>query len=422
MRWTPYAAAAVLLSLVAACLPQSSWTAERSGRSPAGTDSAAGVAAPQRQDSPESSDDSLSAAMLSVQEAGVLRAGLFEVAFLLDNYDRDPLGIDVMDGVVAFRLGVARGLELDLGYQITRSVSVPGAHPVPPPPLDLVVASGDPPAGAYRAMYWPMPYLKHYPARVGDMVPGAFTLGIKGRLFRQQGFRPALALGLEVTTAGDTPRYELSKGSGSGSVDAAFRAAASWRYRRLRLSANLGATLNGTAGPGDRFIIVSDRRVEDMTIRRPYFLHSGLGLGFRVWRGLSLLAEASGWAPVGGHTRMQSECGASDVLGGLELRLRGLTLGLGVRQHLSPQQDRMSLATGPLAGAVDLSDASEAAQNASLALIGAHDHRPGANLVVLGWPEDLALPDGARRIPDQYATHTTGNAGFIVRLAIRLGH
>jgi hypothetical protein len=360
--------------------------------------------------------------MLSVQEAGVLRAGLFEVAFLLDNYDRDPLGIDVMDGVVTCRLGVARGLELDLGYQITRSVSSPGAHPVPPPPLDIVIASGSRPVGAYRAMYWPMPYLKHDPARVDEMVPGEYTLGIKGRLFRQRGLRPALALGLHVTAPGDTSRYSLSKGSGSGSVDVGLRAAASWRHRRLRVSANLGATINGAVDPGDRYIILDDRHVEDVTIRRPAFLHSGLGLGFRVWRGLSLLAEVSGWAPVGGRTRMQSEYGATDVFGGLDIRVRGLTLALGVRQHLNPQQNGLSLPTGPLAGAVDLSGASEAAQNAALASIGARDHRSGTNLVVLAWPRDLALPDGARRIPDQYDTHTTGNAGFIVRLALRLGH
>ena len=395
-RQTPNAVAAALLSLAATCLPCLSWPAE-------------------------SNSESFSAAMLSVREAGVLRPGLFEVAFFLDNYDRDPLGIDVVDGVVACRLGVLRGLELNLGYQITRSVSSPGAHPVPPPPLDIVVVRGDPPVGAYRAMYWPMPYLKHYPARVNDMVPGEYTLGIKGRLFRQRGFRPALALSLEASAPSDTARYELSKGSGSGAVDVGLHAAASWSYRRLRVSANLGATRNGAVDPGDRLIIVSDGRVEEMAIRRPYFLHSGLGLGLRVWHGLSLLAEASGWAPFGGHTPMQTEYGATDVLGGLELRLGGLTLAFAARQHLSPQQNGLSLPTGPLAGAVDLSGASQAAQNAALASIGGHAHRPDANLVVLGWPEGLALPDGALRIPDQYGTDTTGNTGFLIRLSMRLG-
>jgi hypothetical protein len=70
---------------------------------------------------------------------------------------------------------------------------------------------------------------------------------------------------------------------------------------------------------------------------------------------------------------------------------------------------------------VDLSDATEYTQRTALASLRAPEHRPGANVVVLGWPLNLALPDGARRIPDQYATHTTGNAGFLVRAAIRLG-
>jgi hypothetical protein len=299
---------------------------------------------------------------------------------------------------------------------------MPGAHPVPPPPLDIVVASGDLPAGPYRAMYWPMPYLKHRPARVDEMVPGEYSFGIKARLFHQRGLRPTLALDLHVTGPGDNARYELSKGSGSGSVDVTLRAAASWRYRRLRLAANLGATLNGALDPADRLILVSQGRVEDLAIRRPNFLLSGLGVGFRIWRGVSLLAETSGWAPFGGHTRMQSEYGATDVLAGLELRVRIFTLALGVRQHLDPQQDSLMLPTGPLTGAVDLSDVPEATQNAALASIGAQGHRSGTNLVVLGWPQNLALPTGARRIPDQYPTQTTGNTGFLVRLSARLGH
>jgi hypothetical protein len=298
---------------------------------------------------------------------------------------------------------------------------MPGAHPVPPPPLDIVVARGDPPTGAYRALYWPMPYLRHYGARVDDMVPGAFTLGVKGRLFRQRGFRPTLALGFDATTAGDTSLYQLAKGSGSGSVDFGIRAAATWRYRRLRLSANLGTTINGKVDPEDRLITVGNGHVEDLPIRRPYFVQSGLGLGLRVWRGLSLLAEASGWNTVGGHTPMQSDSDASDVLGGLELRLGGLTLSLGLRQHLSPQPDGMSLPTGPLAGAVDLSGLSEGAQAAALAALGARDHRPYANLVVMGWPDALPLPPGASRLPDQYATHTKGNTGFLIRLTLRVG-
>ena len=119
---------------------------------------------------------------------------------------------------------------------------------------------------------------------------------------------------------------------------------------------------------------------------------------------------------------MQSASDATDLLGGVELRFRGLTLGLGLRQHLSPQPDGVSLPTGPLAGAVDLSDASEGAQAAALAAIGAQGHRAEANLVVMGWPDDLALPIGARRIPDHYLTHTTGNTGFLIRMTLRVGH
>lgn len=419
--------AATFLGFLMACLAPSAMAAEQ-GQA-ASVAPAAGSRTPwpdqrpvaNRADPSLSSDDDLTSALLSVQEAGVLKAGLFEVAFSLDNYDRDPLGIDVVDGVVTCRLGIAGGLELRLGYEITRSVSTPGAHPVPPPPLDIVVAGGEPPSGPYRAMYWPMPFLSHKPARVDDMVPGEYSFGLKGRLFRQRGLRPALALGAQLTAPGNTATYDLSKGSGSGAVDVGLLTAASWRYRRLRLSTNLGVTLNGAVDPGDRTVVVATHTARDSSIRRPDFLNAGLGFRLRLSRGLSAIGELSGWAPFGGHTRMQNESGATDALVGLQLNVRSLTLRLGLRQHLRPQEDGLALSTGPLAGAVDLSGLSEPARVAVLTSMGAEGFRPGANSVVLGWPTDTPLPDGARRIPDRYLTTTTGNTGFVVSLSLRVG-
>jgi hypothetical protein len=379
---------------------------------------------PARHRSPvaEPARDDLDGSMLTVQEAGVLSPGVFELGLLVDNYDRDPLGIDVVDGGVAWRVGVVRPLELHFGYQLTRSVSSPGTHPVPPPPLDIVVLDGRVPSDPYRAMYWPMPYLAHHTARVDDMVSGEYSFGAKVRLFGQRGVRPAVAVSSQLTLPSSTAAYELSKGSGSGGLDAGFHVAASWRHERLRVSANLGMSLTGELRRGDRLIVVGHEvSLLERDIRRPKFLHSGLGVGFRVWGGLWALAEVSGWTPFGEHTPMQSESGASDALGGLQLRVRNLSLGVGIRWHLYPPPDGMTLSTGPLAGAADLTRVSEAERARFLDSLGADSQRPGANMVVLGLPADAPLPDGARLVARDYETSTRGNVGVAIRLSVRVG-
>lgn len=292
---------------------------------------------------------------------------------------------------------------------------------MPSPPLDIIVAGGGLAPGAYRSMYWPMPFLSHKPARVGDMVPGEYTLGLKGRLFRQRGWRPALALGARIAVPGDMSRHELSKGSGSGTLDIGLHSALSWQLGRLDLSANLGATLNGVVEPGDQVLVIGEPSARPLEIRRPHFLHNGIGARWRLRRDLAALAELSGWASLGGHTRMQRECGAADALGGLEVHVRRLRLTLGLRQHLLPETNGLRLPTGPLTGAVDLSDVPEEVRAPLLASLGAENRRVDANVVVLGWPSAMPLPGGARRIPEQYATSTTGNTGFFVRLSLRLG-
>jgi hypothetical protein len=360
--------------------------------------------------------------LLSTREAGVLPLGRFEVGFLLDNYDRDPLGIDVVDGSVSLRLGVGRGVELGLTHQVTRSVSSPGAHPVPPPPLDVVALDGRLPREPYRAMYWPMPYLSHHGARVDDMIQGEYTLGIRRSLFPQRGLRPALTVGAQVTVPGTTARYPLSKGSGSGTLDAGFKSAASWRYGSLRLSANLGLTVNNDVDIGDR--LVGGEAISSLcerTIRRPEFLQAGMGLRLPVRKDLSAVAEVSGWSPVGGHTPMQSESGASDLLVGLLLDVKKTTVALGLRWHLGAPADGQSLPVGPLAGAVNLSSVPAAERARFLDSFGGAAPRPDANVVVTGLPLDAELPDGAVYLPSVYETHTQGNIGMVFRISMRLG-
>jgi len=360
--------------------------------------------------------------MLSVLEAGILEPGEFDVAFHLDNYDRDPLGIDVVDGSFSFRVGVVKRLELFMGYQITRSVSSPGSHPVPSPPLDIVVMGGEPPRDPYRAMYWPMPYLSHYTARVDEMVPGEYTLGARTNLFAQRGLRPAVSLGAQLTAPGTSARFDLAKGSGTGGVDAGVQVAASWRHGRLTTAFNLGYVLSHALDPSDQLVVIGDPVASgEVPIRRPDVLQAGLGVRVGVWRGVSVVAELAGWGPVGDRTPMQEESGASDLLSGLLIDVGKATVALGLRWHLGPRADGVTLATGPLAGAVDLSLVPHAERAALLEPLGATGLRHDANLVVTGAAPGLEWPEGARLVDPTYETSTRGNLGVALRVSVRLG-
>jgi hypothetical protein len=362
--------------------------------------------------------------MMAVQEAQVLEPSHFAIGLVADNYDRDPLGVDAFDVRVDWRLAVVHRLEMYGRYHISRSVSVPGSLPVPSPPLDLVSLDAEStPRPPYRAMYWPMPYLSHHPTRVGDLLPGEYAFGLKAQLACQSGWRPAMAASAEVSVPGDLSSSALREGSGSGSTDLRLSAAATWKSRRLSVSVNAGYAHNGDLSRGDRLIVhdhAGDTRASEQPIRRPGYLEGGLGLRIRVWRGLFALGEVQGWAPVGARTPLFDEAGASDVLAGIQVAIKGVALTVGVRQHLAPPADGVGLPTGPLAGALDLSAMADAAQRRYLASLGVDEryHRPGAGLVVVGAPPGSPDPEGSRRIPGTYLTHTTGNDGLVAAVSL----
>jgi hypothetical protein len=361
--------------------------------------------------------------MMAVQEARVLEPGHFSFGTVLDNYDRDPLGIDALDIRIDWRLAFLHRLEMYGRYHVSRAISEPGAHPVPSPPLDIVAlgawrASGQP----YRSLYWPLPYLSHHGARVDDMIPGEYVFGLKGQIRFERGWRPALTGSLDFSVPGDMSGFKLEKGSGSGSLDVRLSAAATWTRGRFSPSVNAGITFNGSLVRSDRLIVKALRQptvVTDERIRRPDFLHMGVGLRYAIARPVSAIAELSGWVPVGGRSPVAQPAGASDALVGLQIGVKGVTLTLACRQHLAPPPNGVALETGPLAGSLDLSHVPESQQSLYLQSVGVDPdfHRPGTSLVVVGTPPSSRDPAGSRRIPGTYYTHTTGNTGSVIAVS-----
>ncbi len=357
--------------------------------------------------------------MVAVQEADVFSANHGACGIIQDNYDRDPLGLDVDEFRIACGVGIGRSLELYGWYYFSRAVVVPGPTPVPAPPLDIVVLSGAaPPRPPYRPMYWPLPYLGHHASSVGDMVPGDSTLGMKARVRPQHGWAPAVAISIHAIVPSTESSARLWQGSSSGSIDVFAQSAATWNVGRLSTSANISLTRLSDMKRGDRTIDASG--IHEASIRRPYALRTAAGIRVRANRYLSFMGEGFQLSSIGPHTPMQDESGATDVLFGATLTVRRFSLTAAYRQHLSPPTTKVRRPTGPLAGAVDLTAVSAADRAAYLATIGAPTSGTPLRhaLVVVGAPHDVRLPTGASELPPTYFTSTTGNGGATVALSV----
>jgi hypothetical protein len=349
--------------------------------------------------------------MLSVQEPTVAPYGHGAVGIVLDNYDRDPLGLDIDELRQSVRVGLGRGWELHGSYYFSRAVTIPGGHSVPPAPLDILVASGPAPSLPYRTNYWPLPYVGRRSSSVGEMIPGDIVVGLKRQMIHQRGLLPAISASMNaILPATETPR-NLHRGSGSGSFDVALHIATGWTVNRWSVALNGGFIRSGTLPYVDR--IVSAGGSTDIRIRRPHFIRVAAGIRYGITRRISLMTE---WF----HLRGIGDTGNTDVLAGLQVHAWKCTFIAGYRQHLDPQRNKIALPTGPLAGAIDLSHVPTAERNSYLLAVHApYSYRPEASIIVTGVPDDALIPAQAFRISDAYPTSTSGNGGSILLIGFR---
>ena len=98
----------------------------------------------------------LGSGLLTLQDTNTLQPGKFTLAFTVDNRDRDPLGLDLVDGAAAWNMGVTRWAEFFGHHVFSRSVAVPDTPVLPPPPLDAILAPGTTaPRRPYYSLYSP---------------------------------------------------------------------------------------------------------------------------------------------------------------------------------------------------------------------------------------------------------------------------
>lgn len=358
--------------------------------------------------------------MLGVRETGILPRGSLVAGFGLDNFDRDPLGLDIAELPLRVRFGVGHNFELFGTAIVSRAVVISQDQPWPPPPADIYVLSGaSAPTDPYRAVYWQLPYLGHRSSGLTDFIPGDATLGFAWRAARQKSFRPGIALIASGTVPLSRSGRNLERGSNGNRATGTAVLAVQWEIRRWSWSANAGAR-TATALHLDR--IISDEGVTFEKLHPPVTAIWGTGLRYQAHRRLSLTAELVGLEPIGTRTATLDGTGTADFLLGAHGSWGRIGLSVGFRRHLHPPPDGSLHPTGPLANAVVLDRTDSAGTRAFLRDTGAPDIPPRTNVpvLVIGADNTVALPPGASRVPPTYSYSTTGNDGIVFALSVRI--
>jgi hypothetical protein len=361
--------------------------------------------------------------LVTLPDAGVLARGRVLAGIAANNRDRDPLGLDLLDGSLVFAAGLGARLEGYGEVVVSRVAAMPELPVLPPPLLDIVVAPGaSAPPRPHYAIYAPVPYVnKRGTDRFDDWVQGDAVVGLKYRMAEGEGARPALAVAAELTLPLARGLADLQSGAGTGAVDVGARVVAQWGGEPTRLVASLLYTHTGGPPHGDRVVTVADvARVEDLPLELPDRLEAAAGVRRALGARLAAVAEASAVFEVGARTATVDAAPPLDLLGGLQARFGRARLTAALRYHARslPSGD---VRTSPVAGLVDITDVPPDAQAAWLQSVGAGPALPSLRersqrLVAVRNPG--ALPPGARVVPPTYAIRSEHQVGFVIAVAV----
>jgi hypothetical protein len=363
----------------------------------------------------------LGSGLLTLQDAATLPPGHFTVALTVDNKDRDPLGLDLVDGAFTLNLGVTPWAELYMEHVFSRSVAVPDTPVLPPPPLDVLVAPGMPvPSRPYYSLYSPVPYVDDSgPIRFGSDVPGEGILGVKVRAFEPKAQRPGLAWSLGVKFPLTQSLRDLQAGSGTGSIDFTLRTIGEWRRGRWSFVTSAGFTRVGKTAYPDRRIESKSGTlsVTDEPLLLPHRVDVGVGVRRDLGPRLAAVAEGTTVFEVGRRTRIVDRAQPIDVLSGLQFRWRRVRATAGLRYHGNALRS-MQTRPAPLAGLVDLSHVSERDLTSYLDQVGlagaGSSLRQGTHRLLVPPAAGPPLPPGARVIPPTYRIRSEHQVGFVL--------
>ena len=367
----------------------------------------------------------LGSGLLTVQDTATLEPGRFSFALTIDNRDRDPLGLDIFDGAVAVRAGVTRWAEAYGQFVLNRSVAVPDTPVNPPPPQDQLVPPGTvAPSRPWYSLYSPSPYVDDTGViHFGAGHPGDAVLGLKARALEPRGARPGIAASFEVRFPLVKNLRDLQAGAGTGGTDVRLGAVSEWLWDRWSLVAAAGFTRPGQPAYADRRIESRGDTilVTDEPLLLPYRVDLGIGARRVLSRSFAVVAEANTVFETGRRTTSLDRARPVDLLLGVQFRRKGFQMTAALRDHRNALPS-MQMRSSPLAGLVDVTDVSADDLSAYLRDVGfaaAEPHlRPRTHRLLVPPPVDVALPPGARVIPDEYRIRSEHQLGFMLIWAL----
>jgi hypothetical protein len=367
--------------------------------------------------------------LITLPGTTTLARGRISAGMTVDNQDRDPMRLDVVDVSAAWVAGLGRGLETYGHAVLSRAVAVSPRATLFPSPIDIIVPRGEPvPQRPYYPQYAPIPYVNRTGrSQVGQWLPGDAVFGVKKGLRSSSGIVPALAASGEIKLPLTWGLADLQAGSGTGALDERARITAEWGGPSRSVVASMAYTRRGTPRWGDRVIVfdpAGGAQVTDLPMRLPNEMGLGLGVRQVVTPRLAIVAEATKAAQVGGHTQEFRGPGPLDVTTGAQVRWRGAALLAGVRYHVN-SVPRLSQYDSPLGGLADLSQVPDAALTSYLGAIGASGavpflrHRGQSGLQIPdGSPP---LPPGARILPADVVIQAHDQVGYFMMCAWTFG-
>jgi hypothetical protein len=363
----------------------------------------------------------LGSGLMLLPDTSTLAPKRLNAGFTIENQDRDPTRLDVLDFAMAWTYGLGSRTET-YGHVVTsRAVAVADRPTLLPPPLDLILPQGSTtPDRPYYPLYSELPYVNRIgSSQLGRFVLGDAVFGGKMRLLSSDGLRPALAVSAELKIPVTRALSKLQSGSGTGAWDEIVRLTTEWRAGTRSIVASLNYTHVGAPPFGDRLIFFSPDAGADTT-NLPLRLESRLGLGVGIRQLLSkrvaFVAEATRSVAFGGHTLSLDAAGPFDISVGTQVRWSHLFLTTGLRFHINSVPFSTTYAMS-LGGLVDVTSVSEGDLRRYLTAIGAADALPGLigrRQVAVKAPDDgPPLPPGAQRIADQYEVRSHDQVAYV---------
>jgi hypothetical protein len=352
--------------------------------------------------------------LFTTPDTAVLAPRRLNLDLALDNQDRDPLRMDILDLSIRWNYGMGHRSETYGGIVVSRAVALAERTTLFPPPVDIVLQEGTPiPSRPYYPLYAPIPYVNRTgTSQLGQFVPGDLVIGGKLRVVAENGLRPALAVSGELKLPLTKDLKKLQAGAGTGAFDQTIKVTGEWRYWRESLVSSVAFTHVGQPSFGDRVIVLGSSgagRQTDESLLLANRLILALGLRHVLSARAALVAELTRVVEVGGRTSALYAAGPLDLSLGAQLRWRHLHLTLGVRYHANSVPSFATHAS-PLAGLVDMTNVSDAELQSYLTAIGAagalpylRDRSQRAVQVPVNGPP---LPPGARVLDPYYTVRS----------------